>query len=394
MVIRRCAVLIVAVSGLVSCSGGNDAVQSAPDSSSATSTSTPAVDFTEVETTLPERETFTDGPLAEVCPATITLQIDDLPSVEHGPLFRLLGDDPSVDGATQVISGPLRRSDGTVEDVIVEIRAGGPAVEFRNPIDVMSADPTITLAEASTDELADAADTFPTVGVVTLTDISHQMLMWDPATYPDVTSLDDLAATGPEIRHLPDEGFISFLVEQGVLDSDDLDDDFFGEPAAFVASGGSLVQQGDALVEPFLFPSLPQWSAPIDYALAAESGWTSYDDSLVVTSEFADEQRSCLGRLVPVIQESIVAYVVDPSPTNELMASVRELFNPLTRAAPELLDQGVASGVATGIFGGGPDGVVGSFDVDRVASFVDTIGGATAGDDLVTNDFVDLAVTL
>lgn len=379
----------------MSCSGGNDAVQNQADSAVTAPSTTIAAEFTEVATTVPERERFADGPLADVCPATVVVQIDDLPSVEHGPLFRLLGAEPSVDGAGQVVSGPVRRADGTEEDVILEIRAGGPAVGFRSPVEVMATDASIAFAEAATEQIVQSADQFPTIGVVTLTDTSHQMLMWDPSTYPEAESIADIAATGAEIRHLPDEAFVEFLVEQGVLDAADLSDDFFGEPAAFVAAGGTLVQQGDALVEPFLFPSLPQWAAPIDYALAADSGWTSYDDSLVVTPEFATEQRQCLGRLVPVVQQAIVAYVDDPSPTNELMASIRELFNPLTRSAPELLDQGVAEAVATGTFANGSDGVVGSFDLDRVATFADAIGGSRpANGELVTNDFVDLDVTL
>lgn len=385
---------LIAVVAAASCSGGNDVVQ-APEATTTTSAvTTIAAEFTEIATTVPERESFADGPLADVCPDTIIVQIDDLPSVEHGALFRLLGSDPAIDDGGQIVSAPLVRSDGTVEAIVLEIRAGGPAVEFRAPIDVMATDQSITLAEASTAEAVDAASAFPTVGVVTLTDISHQMLMWDPVTYPDVASIDDLAATGAGILHVTGERFIDFLVDHGSLTAETLTDGFFGEPAAFVAAGGALAQQGDALVEPFLFPALPQWAAPINFALAADFGWDSYDDSLVTTPEFSASNRQCLGRLIPVIQESMIAYSADAGPTNLLMASIRELFNPLTRAAPELLDQGAVTATSMGIFGGGPDGVVGSFDSDRATAFVDLISdGSVSAEELMTNDFIDLDVT-
>lgn len=388
-------VVLISVVATASCSGGNNVVEEPEATTTTSAVTTIAAEFTEIATTVPERESFADGPLADVCPETIVVQINDLPSVEHGALFRLLGSDPVVDDAGQIVTAPLVRVDGTAEAVVLEIRAGGPAAEFRAPIDVMAADESITLAEASTAEAAGLASAFPTVGVITLTDISHQMLMWDPATYPEVTSIDELAVTGAEILHITGERFINFLVDRGNLTAENLTDGFFGEPAAFVTAGGALAQQGDALVEPFLFPALPQWAAPINFALAADAGWDSYDDSLIVRPEFAAANRQCLGRLVPVIQESMVAYSLDSAPTNQLMASIRELFNPLTRAAPELLEQGAAAATSTGIFGGGPDGVVGSFDMERANTFVDLIGdGSISAEELMTNDFIDLEVAL
>lgn len=388
--------MLVAIAG-AACAGSGD---TAPEPTAAPTSAAPttvAPSFTEntVETTIPPRETFADGPLVEVCPDAIVIQIDDLPSVEHGPLFRLLAGDVILDDAAHTVRGNLVRPDGTAQGIQLEIRAGGPAVEFRTPLEVLSNDETVTFAEVSTAEAIGSMSAIPTVGVVALTDVSHQMLMWDPATYPEVTTIEELASTGAEIRHATGERFVSFLAEQGTLDPANLSDGFFGEPAAFVAAGGTLAQQGDSLVEPFLFPALPQWAKPIAFASAADVGWASYDDTLVARPEFVAADRECLGRLVRVLQEAIVSYGESPAPTNQVMADIRERFNPLTRAAPELLDQGAAAAVTTGVFGNGSNDVVGDFDLDRIDAFIAAVtDGSIDAEQLVSNDFIDLDVSM
>ncbi len=85
---------------------------------------TAADDSTTTSTTPPVE----DGPLGDVCPPTIAIQTASLPGPAVGPLYLLLGSDPIVDVATQRVSAPLVRVDGTVEDVDARDplgRAGG-----------------------------------------------------------------------------------------------------------------------------------------------------------------------------------------------------------------------------------------------------------------------------
>ena len=362
---------------------GGDVDTSSTASSTASTTSTTVI---------------ADGPLAEVCEPTIVVQLADLPSPHAGPLYELLGPSATTDGAGTT-AGPLTRPDGTVDDIVLEIRSGGPTVDFESALDLLAADPTITLAVASLPAIVDSvASPDPAVGVVSLTDVSSSAILWDPATYPDVDTLRGLADADVEIHHRPGATFVDVLVAGGTLDPAELVDDYFGEPAAFVAARGAIAQQADALVDTILLPTLPQWGRSIAFELAAEEGWTSYDDVVVARTSAVGADADCLGRLVPVVQEAIAAYVSDPTRTDARIASLRSEINPLTRVDPVLLDDGVAAGLELGVFGVSPNGL-GGFDDDRVADFVASLPAFAGLDDvaldsLVTNRFVDPDRTL
>jgi hypothetical protein len=338
------------------------------------------------------------GPLGEVCPSTIAIQTDSLPGPAVGPLHELLGPDPMVDVTRQWVSAPLVRADGTTEDVVLEIRAGGPAVDFRNPIDLLVEDSGLLLAQASTAVALSSAAEKPTVGVVTLTDRSSDALIVDPATYPGVETVDAVRDAGIEVRHVTDEPFVLYLESTGSLSPGQLVAGFDGEPAGFVQSGGAISQQGDLLVEPLLLPALPQWGRPVVAIEAASAGWAVHDDGLVARPADVDDQGPCLGRLVPVIQEAIAAYVDDPVDTNELMGELRSQFAPLARQTPEMMDAGVGAGRDAGVFGDGANDTVGDFDVARLDAFLPDLAvaldvEAVGVDTLVTNRFIDPAVT-
>ena len=133
------------------------------------------------------------------------------------PLHLLLGPDQLVDVATQGVSAPLVRVDGTVEDVVLEIRSGGPAIGFRDPLVLLDEDPELLLAQVSTAVALRNAGAVASVGVVTLTDRSHDALIVDPATYPGLKTVEAVRDAGIEIRHVTDEPFITFLTATGSL---------------------------------------------------------------------------------------------------------------------------------------------------------------------------------
>lgn len=394
--------LVVIVAG---CGGGNDSGDTdgapGPSSSTGATTSQPGAEFTEVSTTTvaeetePERE-FVDGPLGDVCPEQVVIQLDDAPSVEHGPLYRLLGPDAEIDETGATVAASLQRADGTAEDVRLELRSGGPAVGFRDPIELLVGDPSITLAVASTSDVVSATDALAAVSVLALTDRSHDVIVWDPATHPDVDGISALASTGVEIRYTPSEPFVRFLEASGVLDGATLVDTYLGEPAAFVAADGRIAQQGDALVDPDLFVSLPQWGREVAYGFAADDGWASYDDTLVVRGDEHEDLAACLDLFVPVVQDAMLAHLADPTPANSVISVVRARLNPLTRTSVDLLDAGVERGRADAVLGGGVvagDDAVGAFDTERLSDFVadlaDVLGVPVPEvDDIVTNAHV------
>ncbi|MFK7919495.1 MAG: hypothetical protein AB8G14_15575 [Ilumatobacter sp.] len=389
-------VAIAAIAAACSSTAPEPVAVTAAQTTTVPSTTVPLEEAGATTTTIESRPIFEDGPLGEECPSRIVVQIDGQASVVHGPLLHLLGDEVTVDLDQQSLAAPLVRADGTPESVTLEVRFGGPAVGFRAPVELLGADDAITMVETGIVDVAAAAlsDTAVTA-VLSLTDTSHHMIMWDPQTYPDVDGFEGLRGADVSIRHVTGERFIEFLVARGVLDSTQLIDGFFGEPAAFVADGGVSAQQGDALVDPFLYPTLTQWGRPIASELASVVGWDSYDDVLAVRSSELEDLTPCLGRLVPIVQDALVAYAENPTPTNELLATWRVAFNPLTRATLDRLDAGAAASIELGVVSVGSDATVGSFDLDRLDTFLDAADAALGiepvpMENLVTNDFIAL----
>ncbi|MEM8747929.1 MAG: hypothetical protein AAGF91_14610, partial [Actinomycetota bacterium] len=214
----------------------------------------------DVDADLPTERAFPDRPLGDVCPDRIVVQLADLPSVEHGALVRLFARLPDFDPATAGFSAPIQRIDGTIDDVDLVLRTGGPAIGFRPATDALD-DPSVVLAESTTADLVRSAGGADAVAA--LTDRSHAAIMWDPATYPAVESIGDLGDAEIEVLHLTGDPLVRWLAANDVLTESQLTPGFDGEPAAFVASGGAIAQQSDVLIDPFLYEDLAQWGRPI-----------------------------------------------------------------------------------------------------------------------------------
>lgn len=346
------------------------------------SSASPDADATGAESRRP-----VDGPLVEVCPSTIVVQTTGQPGVPFGPLHLLTGPEAVVDEGA--VSGAFTRPDGTVEDITFVVRSGGPVTGFQDAIDVASADDTITLVHTSTAAMLRRYADSPMVAVAALTDRSSEAVIVDPATYPDVTNLDDVADAGIEIQHFTDSPAFEFLGSAGPLSPDQLVDGFDGGPAAFVAANGTLAQQGDLLVDPALFASLPQWSRPVVAMPLSDAGWADHDDVLAVRANDVDDLDECLARVVPVVQQAIVAYVDDPSPTNALIARARLASDPLSRVTVGLLDAGAAEAVDLGVIGNGVDDTVGDVDTVRLTGFLSRLADVLGVGDVPIDELVD-----
>lgn len=317
------------------------------------------------------------------------MQTSNYPDVGVGPLYALLGLTPTVDPTRQAVSAPVMRADGTVESTTLEIRSGGPAIGFRSSLAVMAADETIDLALASTAVAVRDRATLATSAVATLTDRSREAVIIDPATYPDVTDLATLGAQGVETRHVTDAPVIRFLVASGVLSPDQLIAGSDGLPASFVEAAGVVAQQGDLTIEPVLFPSLQQWGRPVTALAASDYGWFSLDDLLLADTEVERVSDECLGRLVRVIQQSIVAYTADPSETNVVMSDIRSQFNPLARLTPPLLDLGTQLAIDSGVFDTTSGDAPGAIDTEGLDAFLVDLASALEVDPVSVDELVD-----
>ena len=345
------------------------------------------------------------GTLSGVCPDTVVFQTDWNPEAEHGFVYELVGDGYEVDAAGLRVTGPLVAS-GVDTGVKVQVRAGGPAVGFTSPTSLMYSDPDIFLAFAATYSQVQNSSEFPTVGVVAPWAINPQIVMWDPATYPDVKTIADLKATGAKVRYFGGLAWMDYFIATGVLDESQADASYDGTPANFVADGGKSAQQGFATSEPYYYENvLEDWGKPVAYQLIHDAGWTSYAQTLATKPENIEQYRECLALLVPMIQQAQVDFVADPTSTNALILDLVAQYN-----NGWLYDEGQAAAsvqlaLDNELIANSPDGTLGSFDVARVEEFLaiavpileglgEKVKPGLSSADLVTNEFIDPAIAL
>ncbi|MEY2627385.1 MAG: hypothetical protein RJB08_1144 [Actinomycetota bacterium] len=346
-----------------------------------------------------------NGILADVCPKNVVIQTDWNPEAEHGFLYNLVGEGYTVDTEVVAVKGPLV-SEGEDTGVSIEIRAGGPAVGFQPVISEMYTKPEILLGFVSTDTQIAKSVEFPTKAVIAPYNINPQIIMWDPATYPDVKQIADLKAKNVKVRSFPSVSFIKFLVQSGILDKSQIDETYDGTPASFIAAGGKDAQQGFGTSEPFLYEKvLKEWSKPVGYQYIHDAGWTTYAQSLAGKPDVVESNKACLAKLVPVIQKSQAEFVTNPGRANAIILdAVKKINNGWVYTA----DQAAASvekQLTDKLVADSPDGVLGSFDIDRVTAFIakatpifeaegNKIKESLTADDLVTNEFIDTSVSL
>ena len=343
--------------------------------------------------------------LAGVCPEIVTFQTDWNPESEHGFLYQMVGDGYEVDAAGVRVTGSLIAS-GFDTGVKIQVRSGGPAVGFNSPTSLMYQDPSILLGFVSTDGAVQDSGEFPTMTVVAPFNINPQIIMWDPATYPNVKTIADLKATGAKVRYFGGASYMEYFTATGILDKKQVDGNYDGTPANFVADGGKAAQQGFATSEPFYYENvLTDWAKPVAYQTIHEAGWTAYAQSLGGTPANIAANTECLKLLVPMIQQSQVDYVSDPTRTNTLILDLVTQFNNGWLYDAGQAAAGVELALSNNLIANSPDGTLGSFDMDRITAFIatavpvySTIGakmkdGLTAAD-IVTNEFIDPTITL
>ncbi len=347
--------------------------------------------------------------LSEVCPATVVVQTDWNPEAEHGHLYELLGDTYTIDAGAKSVSGPLMAS-GEYTGVDVEIRSGGPAIGFQTVSSQMYQDPDITLGYVSTDEAIQLSSETPTTAVYAPLDISPIMVMWDPATYPDVQSIDDvlpaLTATGGVWRYFDGSAYIEYMKSAGLASPTILDGSYDGTPANFVAAGGKDMQQGFASAEPYIYENeVAQWGKPVDFALIHDSGWQTYQSAMSVRAADFESLTPCLQSLVPVLQQAGVDYYDDPAAANALILELVTEFDTGWTYSQGVADFSVQQQIDLGLAGNGPNDTYGDFDDARMADFFEKAVGVYTEmgtppadgytvEDLYTNEFIDPTIGL
>jgi hypothetical protein len=301
--------------------------------------------------------------LAGVCPDPVVIQTDWNPESEHGGAYELLGAERVIDMARLRVSGPLLDG-GRETGVGVEIRAGGPAIGFRQVSEEMHRDPSILLGFVNTDEAIQHSATQPTVAVLAPLELNPQIIMWDPETYPDFETIADIGRTNTLVLYQPSAVYMEFLLGTGVLKPSQVEGSYDGTPARFLASGGAVAQQGFASSEPYIYEhELPAWGRPVAFQLIHETGYEIYSQALAVRAADLGAQRACLERLVPILQRAQVAFIEEPARTNRLIVDLVGEYDNGWVYSEGVAEFSVTQQRALGLVGNGPDATLGNFDL-------------------------------
>jgi len=330
--------------------------------------------------------------VAAGCPETVSLQTDWNPEAEHGNLYQLIGPGYTVDTAKLRVTGDLMAG-GKTTGVKVEVRAGGPAIGYSQVTAELYKDPSILLGFTSTDEAVAHSTDFQTQAVVAPFNINPQIIMWDPATYPEVKTIGDLKATGAKVRYFDGAAYMDYFTATGILDKKQVDATYDGAPASFIAAGGKDTQQGFGTAEPYFYQNvLKDWMKPVAYQYIHDAGWTAYAQSLGGTPENIAKYDSCLKALVPVIQQAALDYVAAPDTANAIILDAVTQYNNGWVYDAGQAKAAVAKMQEDKLIANSPDVTLGSFDTERVTAFIATATpvftstGSKVGDVLVGDD--------
>ena len=229
-----------------------------------------------------------------------------------------------------------------------------------------------------------------------------QIIMWDPATYPDVETIADLGETDAVVNVFAGGTFIDVFVSEGVLSEDQVDPSYDGSPARWVAENGAIAQQGFASAEPYVYENeIEEWGQPVAFELIHDAGLEIYSQALAIRAGDLEELSPCLDQFIPIVQQAVVSYAADPSRANAIIIDAVEQYNDSWTYSEGLADFSVATQIELGLIGNGPDDTVGNMEIERVQGVIDQMSAAgmevpdgLTAEELVTNDFIDESIGL
>ncbi|MFW0783211.1 nitrate ABC transporter substrate-binding protein [Gordonia sp. CPCC 206044] len=339
-----------------------------------------------------------ESSLADVCPKDVVVQLQWQPQSDMAGVIGLLGPGYTIDTDQKSVTGPLA-FDGKDTGVDITLRAGGPAIGFQSVPSAMYADDAIDLGLVHGDQLISAAAQQRVVGVTPLLQYNPSIIMWDPDSHPDVTSIADIGRSGASVVVSKDQIFPEWLVAKGLLKRDQLDTSYDGAPSRFVGDP-TITQQGFANSEPYTYEhETPSWDKPVAYAMVKDAGYDVYASNVSVRADRIEQLSPCLTKLVPMIQQTGKDYVNSPDAINATIVdwvSQDVSFTPYSEgeaaySAKLLKDKGVIAP--------GADGVYGSYDMVKAQKIIDDLvpilnnGGANlpaqlSADQLFTTEFI------
>ena len=390
---------VLCVVALIAASCGDD-----DDDATTTSTPTTTMATTEAPTeTTAAPMSLKDQDLTEICPDPLVIQTDWFPEPEHGHTYQMIGTEGTLDTEEGTYSGPLGNT-----GITLEIRAGGPYINFASSGTQFYADSEIFMAYVNTSDSIKNYVNAPTVHVFSSFDVGPQILMWDPDVY-DFDSFEDIGESGAPVLYFAGANYMDLLLANGTLSESQVDGTYDGSPGRFITEG-NLVQQGFATNEPWRYENeIEGWMKPVDFLLIHDTGHEIYQSAVSVKPDDVETYRECLEAIVPIMQQDTVEYFRNPEPmNNKLDEIVRDLASSWT-ASRESHAAGTQAMLDLELVTDGDNGYVGDMDGDRIQRLIDLmvpihrengVEGFEEGadiptaDELFTNEFLDPSISL
>ena len=336
--------------------------------------------------------------LKGACPDNVVIQSDWWPEAEYGHLYNLIGDGYTVDTERKAVHGKLVAG-GQDTGVTIELRAGGGAIQGSASAELVN-DPKVIIAQANIEGIATNKDV-KLLAVAAPIESNPQMIMWDPATYPDVKTIADLKAKGVRVLVFGKGTVAKWAIGKGLMTADQLDTSFDGSAAQFIAAEGKLAQQGFSTSEPFTYPNVQEgWKKPVAFQTWYDAGFETYSQTLTILADRKAELAPCLKLLVPIVQRSQVEYAASPERANAMIVDVVAKYDNFWKQTPELVAYSHDKQLELGVIGTGANETLGDMDPARVTKVVEELRstpeldiGDRKAEDMYTNEFVDMSVT-
>ena len=342
--------------------------------------------------------------LKGVCPDTVVFQTNWWAQAEYGGLYRLVGANPTIDGNKNTVTGALV-DNGTDTGVKIEIRAGGPANNFTPSTSLLYTDNSVTFGGADLDQVAQVSGSGKQVlSVFAPLDLSPVVLLWDPSKHPDFNTVADIGQTNAHVIYFQGATYMAYLLGAGLLRPKQVAATYDGQPAAWVAAKGDLVQQGFVTNEVIRYEDDKSvWGKPVAYQLIADSGYPVYPETLTIRPDRKTELAPCLKKLVPIMQRSTAGYYKDSGPTNTFIGAVNKAMPKSFGYSKDQGDKAFQAMKKNAIIGNGRNADVGDFDMTRVQRILTIVTPIFAAqktpvkqgltpDQMVTNEFIDQSI--
>lgn len=356
-----------------------------------------------VSAAAPHAGSAASGPptnLAGVCPNPVGIALDWAPEAEQAAYYGLAAvSGGKIDASAKTYTAPLIDPfNGKHTGVDVKLYAGGPAVGYLHPEQVMYEHSGILIGSGETDTEVEDYTRTPTIGIVAPMRFLPTILFWNPAKY-HFNSIKSIGKTNVTVQYYQGSGYMSYLIASGILKKSQTFGGYTGSPARFVASGGGVVSQGFATFEPYFYShQLKQWDKPIAYQLVQAVGYAPYNEAGYTKPQDVSRYAACFKRLVPMIQESEIRYLEKPVPLNRLLVRLVNSYDigkPYNLAIAKYTAQTL---LADRLVSNAPRAPFGSFDMARVrrlitqlrdSKTVTNLPASYGPNKLATNRFID-----